>query len=185
MSKAPMELRGVSHLALVCGDMARTVDFYENVVGLRLVKTMELPAGMGQHFFFDIGNGDHLAFFYFSGGRDGVEEVSHPATYATPSADGSMHHIAIEIAPEDVVACRDHLVANDIEFTFVAPCRGRPSGKSLDDIADDTYAASMYFKDPDGIVLEFCAWLPAWDRVSREHEPWTGRRSAVPASWMD
>ena len=58
-------LQGVSHLALVCSDMARTVDFYTNVLGLPLIKTIELPAGMGQHFFLDIGNGDSLAFFWF------------------------------------------------------------------------------------------------------------------------
>jgi len=45
------ELRGINHLALVCRDMERTVDFYTNVLGLPLVKTIELPAGMGQHFF--------------------------------------------------------------------------------------------------------------------------------------
>ena len=48
------ELRGVNHLALVCKDMARTVDFYSNVLGMPLTKTLDLPAGMGQHFFFDI-----------------------------------------------------------------------------------------------------------------------------------
>ena len=60
-----MEIQGVSHLALVCSDMARTVDFYSGVLGFELIKTVELPAGMGQHFFFDIGNGDSLAFFWF------------------------------------------------------------------------------------------------------------------------
>ena len=59
------EIDGVSHLALVCEDMARTVDFYTNVLGFPLIKTVELPANMGQHFFFDIGNGDSLAFFWF------------------------------------------------------------------------------------------------------------------------
>ena len=43
------ELRGINHLALVCKDMARTVDFYTNVLGMPLVKTIELPLGMGQH----------------------------------------------------------------------------------------------------------------------------------------
>ncbi len=57
------ELRGINHLALVCKDMARTVDFYTNVLGMPLTKTIDLPDGRGQHFFFDIGNGDSLAFF--------------------------------------------------------------------------------------------------------------------------
>src|SRR3954451_19559147 len=59
------ELRGINHLALVCSDMERTVDFYTNVLGMPLVKTIELPQNMGQHFFFDIGGGDCLAFFWF------------------------------------------------------------------------------------------------------------------------
>ena len=58
------EFSGINHLALVCKDMARTVDFYSNVLGMPLIKTIELPRGMGQHFFFDIGNGDALAFFW-------------------------------------------------------------------------------------------------------------------------
>ena len=56
------DVTGINHLALVCRDMERTVDFYTNVLGFPLIKTLELPMEMGQHFFFDIGNGDSLAF---------------------------------------------------------------------------------------------------------------------------
>ena len=55
---------GVHHVALVSSDMARTVDFYTNVLGMPLVKTLELPDG-GQHFFFDCGKGDCVAFFWY------------------------------------------------------------------------------------------------------------------------
>jgi catechol 2,3-dioxygenase-like lactoylglutathione lyase family enzyme len=54
------ELRGVNHIALVSSDMARTVRFYRDVLGMPLVKTLDLPDGKGQHFFFDIGNNDCL-----------------------------------------------------------------------------------------------------------------------------
>src|SRR5688500_9869328 len=53
------ELKGINHLALVSSDMARTVDFYTNVLGMPLIKTLEIPGG-AQHFFFDCGNGDSL-----------------------------------------------------------------------------------------------------------------------------
>ena len=56
------QLQGINQLALVCKDMEETVDFYCNTLGLSLIKTIEIPGG-GQHFFFDIGNGDALAFF--------------------------------------------------------------------------------------------------------------------------
>ena len=45
-----IELNGLHHLALVCKDMQRTVDFYTNKVGLELKKGFDLP-GYGQHFF--------------------------------------------------------------------------------------------------------------------------------------
>jgi len=58
-SEDGFEFRGINHLALVCRDMERTVDFYTGVLGMPLVKTIELPAGMGQHFFFDCGGATH------------------------------------------------------------------------------------------------------------------------------
>ncbi len=59
-----MGLLLINHIALVCKDMARTVDFYTNILGLTLIKIIALPDG-GQHFFFKIDNGDALAFFWF------------------------------------------------------------------------------------------------------------------------
>jgi catechol 2,3-dioxygenase-like lactoylglutathione lyase family enzyme len=44
------ELGGINHVALVCSDMVRTVDFYSNVLGMPLIKSLDLPGGMGQHF---------------------------------------------------------------------------------------------------------------------------------------
>ena len=44
------ELRGITHLALVCRDMQETVDFYTGVLGMKLVKTLEYGNG-SQHFF--------------------------------------------------------------------------------------------------------------------------------------
>ena len=37
-----------------------------------LIKSLDLPGGMGQHFFFDAGNGDCVAFFWFADAPDGV-----------------------------------------------------------------------------------------------------------------
>ena len=78
-------IRGVNHLALVCKDMKRTVDFYTGVLGMPLVKTIELPGNMGQHFFFDIGNGDSLAFFWFPNAPEAVPGVSAPAVKGAPA----------------------------------------------------------------------------------------------------
>ena len=73
------ELQGVHHLALTCRDMEKTVDFYSNVLGMPLVKTLDLPFGSGQHFFFDIGKGDALAFFWFPESPGAAPGVAAPA----------------------------------------------------------------------------------------------------------
>ncbi len=65
-----IQLGGINHLALVCSDMRRTVDFYSGVLGMPLIKTIDLPVDMGQHFFFDCGGGDCVAFFWFAGAPD-------------------------------------------------------------------------------------------------------------------
>jgi catechol 2,3-dioxygenase-like lactoylglutathione lyase family enzyme len=71
------ELRGINHLALVCRDMAETVDSYEDVLGMKLVKTLELPDGRGQHFFLDMGRGvDAVAFFWLRDAPEGVRGES-------------------------------------------------------------------------------------------------------------
>ena len=40
---AAFEFGGINHLALVCKDMDRTIDFYTNVLGMKLTKTLDLP----------------------------------------------------------------------------------------------------------------------------------------------
>ena len=49
------EFRGLNHVAMVSQDMQKTVDFYSGVLGMPLIKTIDLPGGLGQHFFFDMG----------------------------------------------------------------------------------------------------------------------------------
>ena len=44
------EFNGINHLALVCEDMDRTVDFYTNVLGMPLTKTIDLPGGVKMDF---------------------------------------------------------------------------------------------------------------------------------------
>src|SRR5260221_11054301 len=98
------EIRGVNHLALVCKDMARTVEFYRDVLGMPLVKTIDLPGGMGQHCFCDIGNGDSLAFFWFPNAPAAQPGVSSPQALPTQgsmiTAHGSMNHIAFDVPVE-------------------------------------------------------------------------------------
>ncbi len=155
------EIRGVNHLALVCRDMARTVDFYANTLGMPLTKTIELPNGMGQHFFFDIGNGDSLAFFWFPEAPERAPGVASPAHNVgegpIATAHGSMNHIAFDVPPEKMEEYRERLQAKGIEVTEIVNHDNSPQQVS-EKVTDDVFVRSMYFFDPDGVLLEFAGW---------------------------
>jgi catechol 2,3-dioxygenase-like lactoylglutathione lyase family enzyme len=175
---AGFELRGINHLALVCRDMARTVDFYSNVLGMPLVKTIALPAGMGQHFFFDCGGGDCLAFFWFPDAPDGVPGISAPAGRpdqgSLTSAVGSMNHVAFDVAPERIEEYRARLVAAGVDCTEVANHDDSEWGIS-DELHPGVFVRSVYFLDPDGILLEFACWTRPLGPGDVNHEPATAQ----------
>jgi catechol 2,3-dioxygenase-like lactoylglutathione lyase family enzyme len=155
------DIRGVNHLALVCRDMAQTVAFYRDVLGMPLTKTIDLPGGMGQHFFFDIGNGDSLAFFWFPDAPPAAPGTAAPAALPAlgdiRTAHGSMNHIAFNVPADrfDDYVARLHdlgvetspVLNHDDSEWQVAP-----------QMQDGVFVRSVYFFDPDGICLEFAAW---------------------------
>ena len=155
------EIRGVNHLALVCRDMAKTVEFYRDVLGTPLVKTIDLPGGMGQHFFFDIGNGDSLAFFWFPNAPAAAPGVSAPAKLPgagdIASAHGSMNHIAFDVPVEKFDEYVAKLRAKGIKIGAVMNHDNSPSQVSAT-VTPDVFVRSVYFFDPDGVMLEFACW---------------------------
>jgi len=155
------DIRGVNHLALVCKDMARTVEFYRDILGMPLIKTIDLPGGMGQHFFFDIGNGDSLAFFWFPHSPEAAPGISAPAQLPgggdIASAHGSMNHIAFNIAPEKFDEYVEKLRAKGVKLGPVLNHDNSPHQVSAE-VTSDVFVRSVYFWDPDGAMLEFAAW---------------------------
>ncbi|MGH9277115.1 MAG: VOC family protein, partial [Acidimicrobiales bacterium] len=66
--RPPSTARGVHHLALLSSDVERTVRFYQDLLGFPLTEIFENRDYRGSnHFFFDIGHGNLLAFFDFPG----------------------------------------------------------------------------------------------------------------------
>lgn len=173
-TNSQFEFRGVNHLALVCKDMARTVAFYRDVLGMPLVKTIDLPGGHGQHFFFDMGNGDSLAFFWFPHAPQAVPGISAPECLPTKgncmSAHGSMNHIAFNVPAEKFDEYYQRLVAKGIAVTQILNHDNSP-GQSADHMHDDVFVRSVYFFDPDGVCLEFAAWTKAFDERDVAHDP--------------
>ncbi len=198
MAKAKNEefdIRGVNHLALVCKDMARTVEFYRDVLGMPLIKTIDLPGGMGQHFFFDIGNGDSLAFFWFPGAPAAHPGVSSPAALpgigSLVTAHGSMNHIAFNVPVEKFDEYCERLKAKGVKLSPVMNHDNSPAQVSAT-VTPDVFVRSVYFFDPDGVCLEFAAWTKTFDASDVAHDPMTadgkkavglitGKETLVPA----
>ncbi len=168
---------GINHLALVCQDMQRTVDFYSGVLGFPLVKTIELPGDMGQHFFFDIGNGDCLAFFNFPNAPEPAPGIASPDpnTFFDPSAElvtavASMNHVAFNVDADEIEALRDKLIDAGVRCTRILNHDDSARGIAAEN-HPGVFVRSVYFYDPDGIMLEFAAWTRAMRPDDVRHAP--------------
>jgi catechol 2,3-dioxygenase-like lactoylglutathione lyase family enzyme len=184
-TNSEFEFGGINHVALVCADMAKTVDFYTNVLGMPLVKSLDLPGGMGQHFFFDAGNGDCVAFFWFAEAPDGVPGVSSPK--AIPgigeivSAVGSLNHLAFHVPAEKFDEYRQRLKDKGVR---VGPVLNHD--ESLAQVSatvhPGVYVRSFYFQDPDGITLEFACWTKQFTDIDTVTVPKTEADRRRPVS---
>jgi catechol 2,3-dioxygenase-like lactoylglutathione lyase family enzyme len=169
------ELRGINHLALVCRDMAETVAWYEDVLGMKLVKTLELPDGRGQHFFLDMGNGvDGIAFFWFPDAPAGVRGESIQGRGGL-SAIGSMNHVAFDVPPELFDEYATKLRNKGVEVTIaINHADSLDGGHKVDyDAATDqgdVFIRSIYFRDPNGTMLEFACWTRELRDADVRHE---------------
>jgi catechol 2,3-dioxygenase-like lactoylglutathione lyase family enzyme len=174
MSAGDFEFTGVNHLALVCSDMKRTVEFYRDTLGMPLVKTVALPHGMGQHFFFDCGGGNQIAFFWFPEGPGPAPGIAAPTTipYAgrADSAVASMNHVAISVPLDRIETYRQRLVDLGIECSEVVNHDDSALGFSKT-MHPGVFVRSVYFMDPDGIVLELAAWTRTFGPADVAHEP--------------
>ena len=98
--RPPSSARGIHHTALLSSDVERTIRFYQGVLEFPLTEIIENRDYEGSnHFFFDVGNGNLLAFFDF------------PGLDLGPYAEvlGGLHHIAISVTPEKWAALRANL----------------------------------------------------------------------------
>ncbi|GAA3836780.1 VOC family protein [Amycolatopsis tucumanensis] len=121
--------RGLHHTALISSDVERTVRFYQDVLEFPLTELIENRDYPGSsHFFFDIGNGNLLAFFDF------------PGLDVGPYAEvlGGLHHIAISVEPERWRRLVGKLAEAGVEHAVHSD-------------------VSVYFRDPDGARIELIA----------------------------
>jgi catechol 2,3-dioxygenase-like lactoylglutathione lyase family enzyme len=162
-----MTPRGFSHIGLSTRDLDRTRDFYENVLKFKAVRCDILritEGGQVRHIFFDTGRDQLLAFME---ARD-VPGVS--ADYDTGINRGlgvpnAFYHFAFEAGSEAALdEKRNELIARGVEVT---------------DVVDHDWAKSIYFKDPNGLQLEYCCFtrnLNADDARMQERDQISIRR---------
>lgn len=132
-------LRGINHMAFPTFDPAGTIGFYRDVLGLPLVQTMQVKAWGPEyqrdfvHFFFDIGNADCLAFFYYFG-QEPYRDENLP-----PLLDLGKH-VALHV---DTVEDLDGLAK-----------RIDDAGLKIDMRVMHETVESIYVRDPNDILIE-------------------------------
>ena len=139
-ASSPRRLRlgGIHHITLLCKDVGRSVAFYRNLLGLRLVKqTVNSDDRTARHLFF----GD-------SEGRPGtlLTCLEYPQLDEGKVGLGSTHHFALSVESEgELEAWRGYLASRGV------PCS---------EVLDRTYFKSLYLRDPDGHVVELATEGP-------------------------
>lgn len=168
-----MRTNGINHLALVCRDMAETVEFYTGALGMPLVKTVALPDG-GQHFFFDCGGGSLLAFFWWPDAPAAAPGVASVAEFpAKPkTAVGSMNHVAFHLDEDQLEASIAQLKAAGVKVSapVVVNHDDSPMGVARE-MHQGVWIRSVYFRDPNGIMLEYAATLRGFRPEDVAHQP--------------
>jgi catechol 2,3-dioxygenase-like lactoylglutathione lyase family enzyme len=131
------------HNAYRCRDSDQTRHFYEGFLGLPLAGTLEIgETKSGRktetlHTFYRLGDGSFLAFF---------EAPDMPFDFK-PQHDYDLH-IALEVDPpilQDMLA------------------KGRAAGIETRGVSDHGFIRSVYFRDPNGYVIELAAKTPGHD----------------------
>ena len=140
-----MTLSGLHHISGITHDVARAGDFLEEALGLRVVKkTVNQDDGATPHWFWAHYDGQQVtpqsAYTLFEW-RDARRPRAREGR-------GQTHHIAFRAADDaEQAAWRDHLLTRGIA---VSP------------VMDRTYFQSIYFRAPDGQLLEIATDGPGF-----------------------
>jgi catechol 2,3-dioxygenase-like lactoylglutathione lyase family enzyme len=126
--------RGINHPALFGLDYQKTLDFYTGVLGMRLVlEQPNLDDADSVHLFFEAGPGQFIAYFVPKPGKEVDGRVQN----------GALAHIALNLDGGIDDAMR---ALTDAGVHFNGPI-------------DRGYERSLYFRDPNGTVIELLTWI--------------------------
>jgi glyoxylase I family protein len=127
-----MRLTGLHHITAIASDLGRTTAFYRDVLGLTLVREARNDDDPdARHFWFGDANGTPGTLVSF---------MEYPAMEAGKAGVGSTHHFAFAVgSAAELEAWRDWLRSRDVQCT---------------DVFERGGLRSVYFRDPDGHILE-------------------------------
>jgi catechol 2,3-dioxygenase-like lactoylglutathione lyase family enzyme len=154
-------LRKLHHSAYRCRDSEETRRFYEDFLGLPLagsLETRETKTGRKTgvlHTFYALDDGSYIAFF---------EDPETPFDFK-PQRDYDLH-IALEVDASVLQPMLD---------------KGRAAGIESRGVSDHKFIHSIYFRDPNGYVIELTARMPNHDR---EMDPATNQARAILDRWQ-
>ncbi len=136
--------KGFSHLGLSTLDLDKTRDFYENILGFKPVRCDTIKVKEGghiRHIFFDTGRDQLLAFME---ARDvpGVPQEYDAGINRGLGVPNAFYHFAFEAGTEAGLAAKRQELLD--------------KGVDVSEVVDHDWAKSIYFKDPNGMQLEFC-----------------------------
>lgn len=132
-------INGIHHLTAISRDAQRTVDFYTRSLGLRLIKqTVNFDDPSSYHLYFaDEENGPGvLTFFEWKDASRGAYGI------------GGTHHLAFETLDRDTLRQWKRWLTD--------------SGIRVTGPYNRVYFESIYFTDPDGLILEIATHGPGW-----------------------
>ncbi len=130
-------IKGLHHSAYRCSDSEQTRKFYEGFLGLPLVHALSIPDENNPqrmsvlHTFYQMADGSCLAFF----------EAPDLHFEFKQQHDFDLH-VALEVPRDDLRGWLD---------------KGRKAGIETRGIIDHDFVESVYFRDPDGYVVELTA----------------------------
>ena len=136
-------IKGLHHSAYRCRDSEATRQFYEDFLGLKLVTSLAIkdpPSALKTnvlHTFYQMNDGSCLAFF-----------EAPEMTFEFKRQQDFDLHIALEVDEPTLLSMLQ---------------RGRERGIETRGIADHGMVHSIYFRDPNGYVVELTAKMPAHD----------------------
>ena len=154
-------IKGLHHNAYRCRDSEETRQFYEGFLGLPLAGALEIKttksgrATATLHTFYALDDGSYLAF---------LEAPDRPFEFK-PQHDFDLH-IALEVSPDD------------LHRMFA---KGRAAGIETRGISDHDFIDSIYFRDPNGYVIELTAKRAHHDQAM---DPATNRAREILDAWQ-